>query len=195
MIWRYTDAALIEGLRQQKNKCVEVLYKELYPVARSIVEKNSGSQEEVKDVLQDGLTILFMRATNPTFTLRCSLKTFFYAICKNIWLKRLERKSRLLFQSYSEVHEAQAEYTNEDNETEEENLERVRLYQIHFFGLSNDCQKLLTLFCNKTSLKEIANIMGFKTEKYAKTRKFMCKNQLRKKIMNDPRCKYLLNYE
>jgi hypothetical protein len=29
--------------------------------------------------------------------------------------------------------------------------------------------------------------MGYKTEKYAKTRKFLCKEELKKRIADDPR--------
>jgi len=195
MIWLYTDAVLIEGLRQQDSNCIKVLYKELYPVARSIVERNSGNQEDVKDVLQDGLMVLLKTSMNPAFTLQSSLKTFFFAICKNIWRQRLERKARFLYQNDFEVNEEQVEYTFEENELMEENLEKIRMYQLHFFELSKDCQKLLELFCNKVPLKKIAATMGFKDVKYAKTRKYMCKNFLRKKIMNDPRCKDLLSYE
>ena len=82
------------------------------------------------------------------------------------------------------------------NEPPEEEQEKYRLFQQHFFRLSEDCQKVLKLFMSKTSLKEIADIMGFKTEKYAKTRKFMCKEKLKNSIVNDPSFKkYLSDYE
>ncbi|MFA4864355.1 MAG: hypothetical protein WC605_11375, partial [Bacteroidales bacterium] len=81
-------------------------------------------------------------------------------------------------------------------EQPEEEHEKYRLFQQHFLKLSEDCQKILQLFLGKTSLKEIAEIMGFKTEKYAKTRKFMCKEKLKNSIINDPNFKkYLVDYE
>jgi hypothetical protein len=64
--------------------------------------------------------------------------------------------------------------------------EKHKLYQLHFLNLSEDCQKVLQLFLKKISLREIANIMGYKTEKYAKTRKFNCKEELKTRILNDP---------
>jgi hypothetical protein len=48
---------------------------------------------------------------------------------------------------------------------------------------------------NKVPLREIAEIMGFKTEKYAKTRKFMCKEKLKNAIISDPNCKKFLTDE
>ena len=81
-------------------------------------------------------------------------------------------------------------------EQPEEEQDKYRLFQQHFLRLSEDCKKILQLFLAKTSLKEIAEIMGFKTEKYAKTRKFMCKEKLKNAIINDPNFKkYLVEYE
>jgi hypothetical protein len=49
------------------------------------------------------------------------------------------------------------------------------------------------LFMKKVSLREIAAEMGFKTEKYAKTRKYLCKEELKKRIINDPNCQKFLS--
>jgi hypothetical protein len=43
-------------------------------------------------------------------------------------------------------------------------------------------------------MTEIMKIMGYKSIKYAKTRKFLCKEKLKKRIKNDPRSqKFLIN--
>jgi hypothetical protein len=63
--------------------------------------------------------------------------------------------------------------------------ERYKLYQKHFTNLGKDCQKVLQLYFDKVPLKNIAQIMGFKSEKYAKKRKFKCKEYLIKSIKQD----------
>jgi hypothetical protein len=50
----------------------------------------------------------------------------------------------------------------------------------------------LQLFFDKVSLKEIADIMGYKTEKYAKTRKYKCKELLVSRIKQDAEFKKIL---
>lgn len=70
-----------------------------------------------------------------------------------------------------------------------EKNERYRLYQKHFQLLGSDCQKLLQLFFDKVPLKQIAQIMGYKSEKYAKKRKYRCKEYLVTSIKQD------LNYK
>lgn len=188
MIFTHSDTSLIQGLRQKKSESIRTLYKEFFPVIRSIVERNSGNRQDSEDVFHDGLIVLYMRSQNKTFTLKSSLKTYFYAICRNLWLQRLERKYRLLYQADFEIHENSEEYATDDQYVREEQLEKMRLYHQHFFNLPLDCQALLKLFFRKVPLKEIAKVLGFKDENYAKTRKYMCKNMLRKKILNDPVC-------
>jgi hypothetical protein len=75
----------------------------------------------------------------------------------------------------------------------DDEVEKYRLYQQHFLTLNDDCQKVLLLFMKKLSLKEIAVEMGYKTEKYAKTRKYLCKEELKKRIINDPKCHKFLS--
>ena len=110
-----------------------------------------------------------------------------YSICRNLWLQRLDRKFfSLEFLELENISSLQDLSFSDPSEVE---VEKYRLYQVHFLNLSEDCQKILRMFMNKRPLREIAGVMGFKTEKYAKTRKFMCKEKLRNAILNDPNCK------
>jgi len=190
-----SDDTIIKGLREKESSSIKILYKEYFPLIRSIVQRNSGNFQDAEDVFQDGLIVLFRRVQVPSFTLQCSLKTYFYAVCKNIWLQRLERKYRLLYQADLEVHEDMEAYSADSNNLKEKNLEKMRLYQHHFLSLPQDCQSLLTLFFRKIPLKEISVILGLKDEAYTKTRKYLCKNMLRRKIFNDPNCQQFIEYD
>jgi len=194
MMIKYSDEILINGLKEQRTSCIRRIYKDYLPLAKSIVEKNSGNSADAEDVFQDGLVILYKKITVENITLNCSLKTYFYAICKNIWLQRLDRKWRLHYVE-NMTEEASESYELFTKEIKEAELEKKRLFQKHFLTLPMKCQKVLELFLLDTPLKEIAAMMGFKNEEYAKTKKYMCKNMLRKRIVNDPKCKPFLNHE
>ena len=189
-----SDDAILKGLKEKKSDSIRFLYREYFPMAKSIVEKNSGSYEDAEDVFQDGIIVLYQKILAGPLTLNCSLKTFFFSICRNIWMQRLDRKWRLLYQD-DLVSEAIEDYDAVPIEVNEEKLEKTRLYQLHFLSLPSDCQKILKMFLSRISLKEISDRMGFKDVHYAKTRKYLCKNMLRKKILKDPRYKMFLHYE
>jgi RNA polymerase sigma factor (sigma-70 family) len=189
-----TDEVLIKGLKEQNSKCIRYLYKEYFPLAKSIVERNSGNYEDAEDLFQDGIVVLYKRLTKENITLKCGLKTFFYGICRNLWMQRLDRKWRLLY-SESMAEEPAGSYEIIDREFSEEILEKKRLYQKHFLALPKRCQKILLLYLKDLPLKKIAEELGLKNEEYAKARKYSCKNMLRKRIMNDPHCKPYLNHD
>jgi RNA polymerase sigma factor (sigma-70 family) len=190
----FSDEALLKGLRNKRSDCIRQLYNEFFPLTKSIVERNSGNHEDAEDVFQDGLIVLYEKSLSDSISLQCSLKTYFYSICKNIWMQRLDRKWRLLYQNEL-VQEPSEEYDPFICSVNEEKLERTRLYHYHFMNLPEDCQKLIKMFLDQVPFKEIAVKMGFSSEAYAKTRKYLCKNMLRKRILKDPRYQMFFHYE
>jgi RNA polymerase sigma factor (sigma-70 family) len=191
---KISDDAILQGLKEKKAESIRFLYREYFPLAKSIVEKNSGTYEDAEDVFQDSIIALFQKISAGPLVLNCSLKTFFFSICRNIWMQRLDRKWRLLYQD-DLVTEPVEDYEAIPMEVNEEKLEKIRLYQLHFLSLPPDCQTILKMFLSKASLKEISDHMGFNNVCYAKTRKYLCKNMLRKRILKDPRYKMFLQHE
>ncbi|HNX85771.1 MAG TPA: sigma-70 family RNA polymerase sigma factor [Bacteroidales bacterium] len=189
MMVRYSDDAILKGLYHKKSRYIEYFYKEYFPVIRSLVEKNSGTKSDVEDVFQDALLVLYKKCQNHDFKLTCSLKTYFYSISRNIWFQRLDRRWRLCYQSDPEVNEKFVSYGGETVDANESDLARQRLFQEHFFRLPADCQRILRLFFSKTPMSEIAESIHSSSVKYVKTRKYLCKNMLRKRILNDPACR------
>jgi RNA polymerase sigma factor (sigma-70 family) len=190
----YTDEAIIDGLKRRDSGIIRYIYKEYYPTIKFLITTNSGTETDAEDVFQDALVVLFRKIARENLVLTSSFKTFLYSICRNLWLQRLDR--RVFSNEFLEMEDLGEIQENQFFEQPEDENEKYRLFQQHFLRLSEDCQKILKLFLGKTSLKEIADIMGFKTEKYAKTRKFMCKEKLKNSIINDPGFKkYLTDYE
>ena len=190
----YTDDAIIDGLKRRDNGIIRYIYKEYYPTIKFLITTNSGTETDAEDVFQDALVVLYRKIARENLVLTSSFKTFLYSICRNLWLQRLDR--RVFRNEFLEMEDLGELQEIAYNEQPEDDQEKYRLFQQHFFKLSEDCQKVLKLFMSKTSLKEIAEIMGFKTEKYAKTRKFMCKEKLKNSVINDPNFKkYLADYE
>ncbi|MFO7613455.1 MAG: sigma-70 family RNA polymerase sigma factor [Bacteroidales bacterium] len=190
----YTDEAIIDGLKKRESGIIRYVYKEYYPTIKFLITTNSGTETDAEDVFQDALVVLYRKISRESLILTSSFKTFLYSICRNLWLQRLDR--RVFSHQFLEMEDMGDLQENQYFDQPEEDQDKYRLFQQHFLRLSEDCQKVLQLFMSKVSLKEIADIMGFKTEKYAKTRKFMCKEKLKNSILNDPNFnKYLTNYE
>lgn len=188
----YTDEAIVEGIKIRDNTIIQYIYSEYFPTIKFLVTTNSGTENDAEDVFQDALLIIYKKVVESGLILTSSFKTYLYSICRNLWLQRLDKKAFssdfLYIENLNNLQETLS------SEKAREEGEKYKLFQLHFLTLSEDCQKILRLFLEKRALKDIARIMGFKSEKYAKTRKFMCKEKLKDKIMNDPKCKkYIFN--
>ncbi|MFA6950768.1 MAG: sigma-70 family RNA polymerase sigma factor [Lentimicrobiaceae bacterium] len=188
----YSDEAIIEGLRLRSDYIIKYIYQELFPMILFLVTKNNGNEEDAEDVFQDGLIVVFKKIKADELELNCSFRTYIYSICRNLWLQKLSKRKQYT-REFNDVEDyvTTTEYNIKNNNLDE--LEKFRLYQQHFLTLNKDCQKVLLLFIKKMPLKEIAVEMGFKTEKYAKTRKYLCKEELKKRIINDPKCQKFLS--
>ena len=149
-----------------------------------LITKNSGTKDEAQDIFQDALVVLFEKAQDPSFQLSSTVKTYIYAVCRNKWLMTLRsRKSRKTHLSDTEALDFVAE---ESVQADIEQQERNDLMRKYFEKLGTDCQKVLNMFFKGTSMRNIAEAMGF-TEGYAKKRKFTCQKQLITMVTADNR--------
>jgi RNA polymerase sigma factor (sigma-70 family) len=186
----YSDEEILEGIRLRKAVVLEFVYEECYPLIRNLVLKNSGEKEDVQDLFQDAMVILFKKVKDNGLTLQCTFKTYLFSICQHLWLQRLEKRKKdtSVFKRVSITAELQEEELIEIYDDEEE---KFRIYQKHFLSLDPECQQILKLFLKKSTIREIADLLGYQTEEYTKVKKYRCKEELKRRIVNDPEYKNL----
>jgi RNA polymerase sigma factor (sigma-70 family) len=182
----YSDEAILEGLRLRSDYIINFTYREFFPLVKFLVAENGGSGEDAEDVFQDGIIILYTKISLNQLVLTSSFKTYMYSVCRNLWLQKLARR-KAIFDKLTDVDDFIDLPKDLFQEANLEEAELHRIIQIHFLSMPKDCQKVLKLFIKNIPLREIAGIMGFKTENYAKTRKYLCKQELKKRIADDPR--------
>ena len=186
MMIHYSDEAIVEGLRLRSDYIINFIYREYFPLIKFLITENGGSEEDAEDIFQDGIIIIYNKINLNQLILTSSFKTFLYSVCRNLWLQKLNKR-KAIFDRLSDVEEYLEVPEDVLTEATYTEVELHRIIQLHFLSLTEDCQKVLRLFTKNVSIREIAEIMGFKTENYAKTRKYLCKEELKKRIANDPR--------
>ena len=187
----YSDEAILEGLRLRSDYIINFIYKEFFPLIRFLVMENGGAGEDAEDIFQDGIIIIYNKISLNELKLTSSFKTYMYSVCRNLWLQKLNKR-KAIFDKLTDVEEYIDLPKDVLHEASIEETELHRIIQIHFLSLADDCQKLLRLFIKNIPLREIASMLGYKTEKYAKTRKYLCKEELKKRIATDPRSQKIL---
>lgn len=186
----YTVEAILEGLKNHESVILEYVYKKYFPIVRFFVIKNSGTDEDAKDVFQEAIILIYKRLKEDNLDLTCAFKTYLFSVCRILWLRQLGKKK-----VRGEVVTDTQAFVQLDEEIEVRyaEQERFRIYQKHFQMLHKDCQEILQLFLKKIPLKEIAQMMNIKSDKYLKKKKYACKEALVKRIQNDPEYKRLKN--
>ena len=83
----------LEGILKGDSSVINEVYKDVLPSIIYWVKQNSGSELEARDIFQDAMIILFKKLGTGHLELICSIKTYLKAICQNLWLNQLRKKT------------------------------------------------------------------------------------------------------
>lgn len=177
------DTAYIAGLRAGNEALIKEIYSRYFSGIKHLVQTNGGSLDDAKDVFQDALMIIYRQSLRPDFTLTVAFYTYLYSVCRKLWLKQLRQRSTKGEVEITDTMDVVEEGTQEAITQNEQ----YKLYQDNFRKLGEECQKLLRLFMESKSVKELMDLLGYSSESYTKKRKFQCKEKLIRLIKEDSR--------
>ncbi|TFH20973.1 MAG: sigma-70 family RNA polymerase sigma factor [Bacteroidia bacterium] len=185
-----TDNELIKGIRHHESPVLDYVYDTYYPIIEGYIIHNQGSCEEARDIFQEAMIVVYNRIKSDQLELTCKFGTYLYAICKNMWIQ--ERKKYLL---RAEKLKQQPLVVNDPGPADDPLLQNhlSHLFNKHFGDLSEDCQKILSMYFNNFSVEDIRTAMNYKDLHHTADRKYRCKKSLVKRIVNDPLFKKLKN--
>lgn len=175
---KYSDTDIIDGIRRQDNKILTYLYDAYFEMIRDYISKNSGSEDDVHEVLQETVVIVYKQVTEENLRLTTDLKGYFFGVARNVWNAHMRYRSHLVSLESDPADQAAAEDIN--------NALLEKIVARSFALLGADCQMVLTLFGEGLSYEEIARRAGFKNESYARRKKYLCKEALMEIIKTDP---------
>ena len=188
----YSNMELLNGILKNDTIVLQFIYSKFYSNINFFIKKNNGDEDDANDIFQEAVIIIYRKLKTNELVLDCSFDTYLYSICRFLWLKELEKR-KIEKENIKDNHEYNDEIYDDGLEIVTDLNERYKLYQKHFANLGKDCQKILQLYFDKVPLQNIADVMGFKSEKYAKKRKFSCKEYLIKSIKQDMQYRNILN--
>lgn len=177
------DTKYLDGIRSGDTETLREIYREYYPAVRRLIRNNNGSDEDARDIFQEAIVIVYNKLQSDTFQLSSSLKTFMYAVCRNLWLNTLKRRGRREFNPDPDKHYGEID---DGIVGEIERRERQLLFRKHFANLSEQCRHILGMFFDGMTMRQIAEAIGSDSEDYVKTKKYKCKKTLMDAIKKDP---------
>ena len=151
-------------------------FKFYFPSISSYIKQNHGNSEDAEDIFQEAMIVLLQKVRQPNFILTSSLKTYLYAIAKNLWLKKLrDNKLNLVDSEFSLTNFATDTFEIEPEKSREEKVENWLL------KITRNCQNILkAIFFYEVPMDNLMVKMGWKNKHTASNQKHKCIQQIKK---------------
>ena len=175
-----SDARTLDGIRRGDETALVGLYSANRRAITALVMRNNGTADDAEDVLQDALIILWERVRAGRYEHTAALGSFLYATARNLWLRRLARARREQPTDMQDDTVAREDPSPLDRMVDDEQLGAVHSA---LDKLGDPCRTLLILFYwEEASMDEIARQLGLANASTAKSKKYQCKEQLKRLI-------------
>ena len=182
------DEALLAAIRAGDERALSRLYRQHWPMVSHFILQNSGSDDDAQDVYQEGVMVFYEKVRDGSLELSCQIKTYLYAVCRRIWLKRLTNKSRfgvrlLDEEDYQALPQTGAE---DDLQAAEEQERRFELMNQALQRLGEPCRSLLEgFYLHDKSMQELTDDFGYTNADNAKTQTYKCLLRLKLLFFNE----------
>ncbi len=173
-----TDNEIILGILNNSSSTLQYLYKAYFPMIYQLIINNSGNEDDAKDIYQEGIIILHDKIKSGDFELTSKLKTFLYSVCRRLWLKKLNHKSRfnVNINDYEDHFVVEPDMANHEEKDQQFLLMDKALLQ-----LGEPCKTIIEdFYIHSKSMQDISEKFGYTNADNAKTQKYKCLQRLKK---------------
>jgi len=178
-----SDSLIVEGIKKSDDKALKFVYKKYYIMIHQFVVTNTGLKQDADDLFQDGIIILYEKIKNGSYKGNSSIKTYFYSICRNQWLKVL-RKRRIFVPINDQNKYIDIPDDNLGPEYDDSTETAILKEQLSI--LDQRCRQIIVFFFyEKLSLKQIAKKLGYTNAENAKTQKYRCIQKLKMMCLSE----------
>jgi|SRR5580658_5320422 RNA polymerase sigma factor (sigma-70 family) len=180
------DRQIIGLLRQEgfdKRKGEEGLFTKYAYFIRKGMRKHGLSEEEAFDAYSDSVLVVIESISNETFKGESSLKSYLYKIfhnkCVDLFRKNSTNKNSV--NRAQSINEELFRLTDKSRSILQTLIEKADwgLLKERLTQIGEDCKKMLLLWAESYSDKEIAVVLEYKTANVVKTSRLRCLAKLR----------------
>ncbi|MGX5819646.1 RNA polymerase sigma factor [Chitinophaga lutea] len=172
------DQELLQGLAANDDKSLETIYLENFPAISRMVLQHNGSEEDARDIFQEAMIVLYEKVQEGNFVLSSRLKTFLYAVCRRLWLKKLQSGAM-----NAPLHESLEESLAAEDalEAQEERDRQFARMEEAMGKIGEPCKTILEdYYVRRKSMQDIAERFGYTNSENAKNQKYKCLMRLKK---------------
>ncbi len=183
----YSDAELVNALKRPKEMdgAIKVLYKQYYGLLESYVVNNNGNKDDAADIIQETIVAFIEIVEADKFRGESSIKSFLYAITRNLWLAELRKRSSS--DNRNRIFEKAKDTTEAASVQHLVQREHFAVIQQLFDKLGAKCKQLLMLvYYEDLPMSEIVQQMpDYQNEQVLRNKKYKCMKQLEGMMQED----------
>lgn len=178
-----SDKSLIEQLKNEDAGAFDRLYQHYYPSIATYITHHSGTAADAEDIFQETMIVFLQKIRQTDFHLSSFLKTYLFAIARNLWLKRL-RDNKLVPVDDLEKYGSSSEGLNFALQPPADNAEKVMIW---LAKVTAHCQRILkAIFFYKEPMASLMQKMGWKNKHTAANQQYKCIQQVKKEKNKAP---------
>lgn len=175
-----SNNSYLKGIKSSNNLILNEIYNKFFPILKSFVLKNNGTEDDAQDCFQEALIATYRRLQKEDFEITTTFSTYIFNVGKFIWFKKAKKKVKTT--TIEDFRHGEIEKIEESIESED----KYALFKKGLSALSSDCQKIMSFFFEGKKFVEIAELMGYTGSEYARRKKYLCTKTLMEKIKTDP---------
>ncbi len=180
-----TDAEIISNLAsgREVDLSLKSLYRSHYSQLSGYIVANSGSHDDAADIFQEVMIAFMNLVREGKFRGEASLKTFLFALNRNLWLNELKKRGRAQARQmkYDRMADKEEHTINRVIENRESSHSLMQVLE----ELGPDCKKVLVLYYYENqSMKEIFKELHYESEQVVRNKKYKCLKKMEELIRN-----------
>ena len=196
----YSDQELLQLIRSGSgmDAAVRMLYGSYFDFLGIYVQQHSGSDADAEDVFQEVIVAFIDLVQRDKFRGESSIKTFLFALNRNIWLNELKKRKRA---AARETKYEREQSTEDPGVAHYIGAREGRQQLMEVIGrLGSVCQQiLLAYYYEGRSMKQILEQLKYENEQVVRNKKHKCMKKLDELIQSDAllanNLKAILHYE
>lgn len=183
----FTDDAILfalSGKGPAMDDVIRFLYRAHFGHLSQYVLHNNGSDADAEDLFQEVIIQFIHLVRMGKFRGEASVKTFLYALTRNLWLNELKRKGRA--QAREERYEMQTKNIAPHAVHHLEYRESASELMSVIGQLGENCKKILLLFYFENhSMKEILSLLNYENEQVVRNKKYKCLKKMEELVSSN----------
>lgn len=169
--------AFKSGNQKAIDRSIDFVYRNHYEMIKKMVVSNSGNTTDADDLFQEALVIFYRNIQNGSFEGKSSIKTYFYAIARNIWFGQIRQSNKVEVLGLESIPEKMQPVENV--QSDDPSLELQKIITDLLNKMSDACKSILTDFYYRNmSVEAIRENYKLASKQAAKTKKYRCLQKL-----------------